>query len=49
MRRLSINLLRNALLTIHKSFIRTHIDYRDILYDESNNENFQIKMEKVVE
>ena len=46
-RRLSVNLPRNALLTIYKSFIRPHLDYGDILYDKPNNENFQSKIEKV--
>ena len=47
MKRLSINLLRNALLTIYKSFVRPHLDYGDILYDNPNNENFQSKLEKL--
>ena len=47
MKRLSINLPRNALLTIYKSFIRPHLDYGDILYDNPNSENFQSKLEKV--
>ena len=46
-RRLSISLTRNALLTIYKSFVRPHLDYGDILYDKPNNENFQNKLEKV--
>ena len=46
-RRISINLPRNALLTIYKSFVRPHLDYGDILYDKPNNENFQSKLEKV--
>ena len=46
-RRLSINLPRNALLTIYKSFVRPHLDYGDILYDKPNNENFQNKLAKV--
>ena len=46
-RRLSVNLPHNALLTINKSFIRPHLDYGDILYDKSSNGNFQSKMEKV--
>ena len=46
-RRLSVNLPRNALLTIYKSFIRPHLDYGDILYDKPNNEIFPNKMEKV--
>ena len=40
MKRLSVNLPQNALLTINKSFIRPHLDYGDILYDKPNNENF---------
>ena len=43
MRRLSVNLSRNALLTIYKSFIRPHVDYCDILYDKPSNDNFQNK------
>ena len=46
-RRLSITLPRNALLTIYKSFVRPHLGYGDILYDKPNNENFQNKLEKV--
>ena len=45
-RRLSISLPRNALLTIYKSFVRPHLDYGDILYGKPNNENFQNKLEK---
>ena len=44
---MSINLLRNALLTIYKSFIRPPLGYGDILYDNPNNKNFQSKLEKV--
>ena len=46
-RRLSINLPRNVLLAIYKSFVRPHLDYGDILYDKPNNENFQNKLENV--
>ena len=46
-RRLSVTVPRNALLTIYKSFIRPHLDYGDILYDKPENENFQNKLEKV--
>ena len=46
-RRLLVNLPRNALLTIYKSFVRSHLDYGDILYDKPSNDNFQSKMEKV--
>ena len=46
-RRLSVNLCRNAFLPIYKSFIRPHLEYGDILYDKPNNDNFQKIMEKV--
>ena len=29
---------RQALLTIYKSFIRPHLDYGDVIYDQPNNE-----------
>ena len=40
-KRLTVNLPRSSLLTIYKSFIRLHLEYGDILYDKSDNENFQ--------
>ena len=43
-RRLSVNVPKNALLTIYKSFVRPHLDYGDILYDKPENENFQNKL-----
>ena len=46
-RRLSVNLPRNALFAIYKSFIRPHLGFGDILYDKPNSESFQNKMEKV--
>ena len=45
-RRLSINVPCNALLTIYKSLIRPHLDCGDILYDKPSNDNFQNKIEK---
>ena len=42
-----MNLSRNSLLTIYKSFFRPHLDYGDILYEKANNEDFQKKVEKV--
>ena len=46
-RELSVNLPRNALLTIYKSFLRHHLDYGDILYGKPSNGNFWNEMEKV--
>ena len=36
-----------ALLTIYKSFLRSHLDYRDVIYDRTFNEFFQNKLESV--
>ena len=37
---------RQSLLTIYKSFIRTHLDYGDKIYDQPNNESFCNLIEK---
>ena len=40
------NILRvPSLLTIYKSFIRPHLDYGDIIYDQAYNPSFQQKGE----
>ena len=31
---------RKSLITIYKSFVRPHIDYVEIIYDQPNNEYF---------
>ena len=38
---------RAALLTIYKSFLRPHLDYRDVIYDRTFNKFFQNKLESV--
>ena len=43
-RKLFKSLPRNALLTIHKLFVRPHLDYGDIVYDRPNNESFISKL-----
>ena len=45
--RLSKMLLWHSLLTIYKSFVRPHLDYGDILYDQPNNKSFCQKIETV--
>ena len=35
---------RNTLLTIYKSFVRPHLDYGDIVYDQPNNQSFSNKV-----
>ena len=46
-KRLSNTLPRKSLLTIYKSFIRPHLDYCDIIYDQPNNESFCTKIERI--
>ena len=38
-------LRRQALLSIYKLFVRPHLDYGDIIYDQPNNESFRQKLE----
>ena len=42
-RKLKNILLRSALLTIYGSFIRPHLDYGDVIYDQPENESFSSK------
>ena len=46
-KRLSKALPRKSLLTIYKSFVRPHLDYRDTFYDQPNNKSFCQKIETV--
>ena len=36
---------RSALLTIYKGFVRPHLDYGDITYDQAYNASFHQKLE----
>ena len=47
MKRLSLILSRNQLLTFYKTFVRSHLDYADIIYDKPFNDSFKEKLEKV--
>ena len=38
---------RKSLLTIYKSFVRSNLDYADIIYDKPLNESFKRKIEMV--
>ena len=40
-------LLRSASLTIYKCFVRTHLDYGNIIYDEAFNNSFHQKIESL--
>ena len=37
----------DPLVTIYKSFIRPHLDYGDVIYDQPNNDLFSDKIEQL--
>ena len=41
--KLNVILPRSSLLTIHKSFIRPHLDYGDVIYNKPNNNRLSEK------
>ena len=47
LRKLSTILPRQSLLTIYKSFIRPHLDYGDVIYDQPLNESPSNRIESV--
>ena len=47
MKKLSLTLSRNSLLTIYKTFVRAILDYADIIYDKPLTESFEDKLEMV--
>ena len=38
---------RDSLVTIYKSFTGLHLDYRDVIYDQPNNDSFTDKIEQL--
>ena len=38
---------RTSLITIYKSFARPHLDYSDIIYDQTFNESFHQRIESI--
>ena len=46
-KKLSRNVPRHSLVTICKSFVRPHLDYGDIIYEQPNNESFTQKIERI--
>ena len=46
-RKLQDILPRTSLITIFKSFIRPHLDYRDIIYDRVYNTSFHQNIEPI--
>ena len=47
LRKLPNNLLRTLLVTIYKFFVRLHLDFEDILYDQTFNNSFHEKFELI--
>jgi len=47
LKKLNDKLPRNSLLTIYKAFIRPHLDYSDVIYDQPLNNSFVNKLESV--
>ena len=47
LRKLQNNLPRAPLIAIYKSFIRPHLDYGDILYDQTFNNSFHERLESI--
>ena len=45
LRKLQNILPREPLLTIYKSFVRPHLDYGDVIYDQHYNSSFHQKLE----
>ena len=47
MRKLQNSLPRTTLITIYKAFARPHLDYGDILHDQTFNSSFHDRLESV--
>ena len=47
LRNLSNLLLRPALVTIYKAFVRPYLNYGDVLYDQTFNNSFHAKIESI--
>ena len=47
LRKLHNMLSRSSLIAIYKAFVRPHLDYGDILYDQAYNMSFHHKLESI--
>ena len=47
MKRLSLSISLNSILTIYKTIVCPHLDHADIIYDKPGNVNFESKLERV--
>ena len=46
LRKLQNLLSRSTLITIYKAFVRPHLDYGDILFDQTYNSSFHEKLDQ---
>ena len=46
-KKLSNVLPRKSLITIYKSFVRPHLDYGDLIYNQPDNESFCQQIESI--
>ena len=46
-RKVNLSLPGSSLFTIYKSFVRPHLDYGDVIHDQSNNSSLSDKIESV--
>lgn len=46
-KQLSGSLPRSALVTMYRSFVRPHLDYADVIYDQPHNDTFCSRIESV--
>ena len=44
---MSLSLLWSSLLTIYKSFVKSHLDYGDVIYEQPNNSSLSDKIESI--
>ena len=47
LRKLRFFIPRHSLITIYKSFIRSQLDYADVIYDKPGNESFLTRLESI--
>ena len=47
MKKLSLSISRQSLLTIYKPFVRPNLDYANIIYDKPHKGSFIGKIERV--
>ena len=47
LRKLRYSIPRKPLLSIYKAFLRSHLDYYDVIYDKSRNEKFKGTLESI--